>query len=144
MSKAKLLVQFTIAGNKLCSLLSDIRGESIHPACYSVPQIFGLLQPKQGNAIQLDWNRRESEALVTEDDSLSFALGRYDICTEGDSMVSGISVGDVQHLLQTRSGGTEEQEVICISMDSSVVLAYPATASRALESGEEVVHIETK
>ena len=59
-------------------------------------------------------------------------------------MVRGILVGNVQHLLQSRSGGAEKQEVIRISMDSSIIIAQLATAPRALEKGEEFVHIEAE
>ena len=59
-------------------------------------------------------------------------------------MVRGILVGNVQHLLQSRSGGAEKQEVIRISMDSNIIMAQLETAPRALEEGEEFVHIEAE
>ena len=59
-------------------------------------------------------------------------------------MVRGILVGNVQHLLQSRSGGAEKQEVIRISIDSSIIIAQLATTPRALEKGEEFVHIEAE
>ena len=59
-------------------------------------------------------------------------------------MVGGIPVGNVQHLLQSRPGGAEEQEVICISMHSGVIVPDHASTARALEDMKKSVHIKTK
>ena len=59
-------------------------------------------------------------------------------------MVGCILVGNVQHLLQARPGGTEEKQVICVSMDASVIVADHAPTTRALEDVEKAVHIKTE
>ena len=59
-------------------------------------------------------------------------------------MLLGIVVGHVYHLLEATPGGTQEKQIICVTMYASIIWSNLASSSRPPEIMEQVVHVEAK